>query len=362
MVANLQLLTDMLRREGYKVRPVPSGALALQAVRAKAPDLILLDISMPDMDGFAVCRELKRDPVLRDIPVIFISALSETLDKVRAFGCGAVDYVTKPFQFEEVLVRVATHLRLHFAERTLHRQMKELKHLEGLRDDLVHMVVHDMRGVLQAVLCSLELLAPEDLPERSRDLLETAQEGASRLTRLVTGMLDISRLEVGQLIPEPSWIDGPALARDVSGLLSPAYPNRRVEVTFDGPSAPIWGDRNLVQRVLQNLVSNALSFTEAGGLVRVSFKRIDLGFEARIIDQGPGIPPERIGKLFDKFAATERNAGGRASYGLGLAFCKLAIMGHDGRIGVDSTVGKGSEFWFWLPDPKPVYDTNLSVI
>jgi putative two-component system response regulator len=123
--ANLTLLAGMLKEKGYHVRPVPSGKLALKAVEREAPDLILLDITMPEMDGFEVCRKLKDDVRFHDIPVIFISALTETLDKVKAFGSGGVDYVTKPFQFEEVEARVETHLKLHRYQQRLEELVQE---------------------------------------------------------------------------------------------------------------------------------------------------------------------------------------------------------------------------------------------
>jgi len=128
--ANLQLLTGMLKERGYRVRPVPSGKLALQAAKNDLPDLILLDIMMPEMDGYEVCERLKADDKLKEISVIFISALNETMDKVRAFGVGGVDYVTKPFQFEEVNARVSAHLELHRQRRKLKENYEQLRRLE----------------------------------------------------------------------------------------------------------------------------------------------------------------------------------------------------------------------------------------
>ena len=155
--ANLQLLTGMLKERGYKVRPVPSGKLALQAAKNDPPDLILLDIMMPEMDGYEVCERLKADEKLREIPVIFISALNETMDKVRAFGVGGVDYVTKPFQFEEVDARVRTHLELQRQRRKLKENYEQLRRLEELRDNLVHMIVHDLRNPLTGISGFLDL-------------------------------------------------------------------------------------------------------------------------------------------------------------------------------------------------------------
>src|SRR3989339_730306 len=153
--ANLQLLTGMLKERGYRVRPVPSGKLAIQAARSQTPDLILLDVNMPEMNGYEVCEQFKADAALREIPVLFISALGETMDKMKAFAVGGVDYVTKPFQFEEVDARVQTHLklrRLQIEQERQNRQLREsydqLKKLEELQDNLTHMIIHDMRSPL----------------------------------------------------------------------------------------------------------------------------------------------------------------------------------------------------------------------
>ncbi len=161
--ANLQLLGGMLKDRGHRVRPVANGKLALQAAITTPPDLILLDISMPDPNGYEVCVQLKRQDRTRDIPVIFISALNETIDKVMAFGVGGVDYVTKPFQFEEVEARVACHLNLRRLQRDLTlrnnelwQSNEELRRLQELRDNLTHMIVHDLRSPLSGVIGTLK--------------------------------------------------------------------------------------------------------------------------------------------------------------------------------------------------------------
>jgi two-component system sensor histidine kinase/response regulator len=156
--ANLRLLTGMLKEQGYRVRPAPNGRLALQAVRAEAPDLILLDINMPEMNGYETCEALKADEAYADIPVIFISALTETSDKIQAFQTGGVDYVTKPFQFEEVQARVEAHLTLFRLKRELEEKYRQLKELEQLRDSLTHMIVHDLRSPLTGTLTTLQLI------------------------------------------------------------------------------------------------------------------------------------------------------------------------------------------------------------
>jgi len=156
--AYLEALRGMLREAGYRVRPVTNGRLALKAVETQRPDLILLDINMPDLNGFETCEQLHADPRFADIPVIFLSALTDTDDKVRALAAGGVDYVTKPFEAAEVLARVETHLRIHRLQQQLSEQFEALKKLEGLRDSLTHMIVHDLRSPLQGILANLQLL------------------------------------------------------------------------------------------------------------------------------------------------------------------------------------------------------------
>ena len=157
-IENLRLLSELLGEQGYEVRAVTNGRQALQAVEHDPPDLILLDINMPEMNGYEVCRRLKAQERSKDVPVIFLTALTDTADKVRAFDAGGVDYVTKPFQFEEVLARVKTHVALRRAQVELADSYTRLRALEQLRDDLVHMVVHDMRSPLPALLINLRLL------------------------------------------------------------------------------------------------------------------------------------------------------------------------------------------------------------
>ena len=175
-IENLRLLSDLLGEQGYEVRAVTNGRQALQAVEHDPPDLILLDINMPEMDGYEVCRRLRATERSKDVPVIFLTALTDTADKVRAFDAGGVDYVTKPFQFEEVLARVKTHVALRRAQAALADSYKRLRALEQLRDDLVHMVVHDMRSPLTALLIDLRLLKgpAAALGEVSREGLQAA--------------------------------------------------------------------------------------------------------------------------------------------------------------------------------------------
>lgn len=335
--ANLLLLARMLTERGYQPRTAISGRLALTSARAEPPDLILLDITMPEMDGYEVCEQLKSDAALKDIPVVFISALSETLDKVKAFRVGGVDYVTKPFQFEEVYARVQTHL--------------QLRRLEQLRDDLTHMVVHDLRNPLTVICGFLDILEFHEggkLSTETQALVTVARRSAEDLLNMIGSILDVSKIGAGEMRVQREPCDLAALIRSVLAATQPLPGNRTV--TFDGtePSLTTIADSGLLRRVFQNLLGNALRYTPTGGDVRIAVTRTRGEVRIAFTDAGPGIAPEYHQRIFEKFGQVG-NRRNRLGTGLGLTFCKLAVEAHGGHIGVDSTVGHGSTFWLVLP-------------
>jgi signal transduction histidine kinase len=333
--ANVLLLVRMLTERGYKARPVLSGKLAIEAARAELPDLILLDITMPDMNGYEVCEHLKADEALKDIPIIFISALHETIDKVKAFKLGGVDYVTKPFQFEEVFSRVQTHL--------------QLRRLEKLRDELTHMVVHDLRNPLTVIFGFLDLLEQEaeKLSNTTQTFIPLARLCAEELLNMIGSILDVSKLGAGEMKLKREPCD---IATLVQGAMATSHPFGKRTLTFDSAdiSATVTADGGLIRRVLQNLLNNALKFSPAGGDVRIVVVPSTTEIRVAVSDDGPGIEPEYHKRIFERFGQVEDGANALGT-GLGLTFCKLAVEAHGGRIGVESEVGKGSTFWLALP-------------
>jgi len=364
--ANLQLLTGMLKERGYKVRPVPSGKLALQAAQNDPPDLILLDIMMPEMDGYEVCERLKADDKLKEIPVIFISALNETMDKVRAFGVGGVDYVTKPFQFEEVNARVSTHLELQGQRRKLRENLEQLRRLEEMRDNLVHMIVHDLRSPLTGISGFLDLalaLEKETLTEDGLDYLQTAKRSTTAVINMVSAVLDVSKMEAGEMKLHLTECDLVGIATDLMSDMESLKEAR--EMNLDAPPVPVTvvADKDLILRVIQNLLGNALKFTSSDGWIRLDIQPDENRVCVKVRDNGPGIPAEYQDRIFDKFGQVEARAHRQKfSTGLGLTFCKLAVEAHGGSIGVESEVGKGSTFWFALPKEGPGGDGKRKAI
>jgi len=343
--ANVLLLEKMLTQRGYKTQSVMIGKLALEAARAEPPDLILLDIAMPEMNGFEVCEQFKADSMLKEIPIIFISALHETIDKVKAFSAGGVDYVTKPFQFEEVYARIQTHL--------------QLRRLEKLRDDLTHMVVHDLRNPLSVIFGFLDIVEihPDQLTSSARTFLPLARHCAEEMFAMIGSILDVSKMGAGEMKLQSVPCDLAALIGDVLATMPPPAAHRTVTLTPPTSSPTVTADVGLIRRVLQNLLSNALKHTPAGGDVRIDITSSCNEVQVNVTDIGPGIAPEYHQRIFEKFSQIE-NGNNCMGTGLGLTFCKLAVEAHGGRIGLKSEVNKGSTFWWTMPQRE----ANLKVL
>jgi two-component system, sensor histidine kinase and response regulator len=353
---NLQLLDEALRARGYDVRVFPRGDAALRAAARNPPDLVLLDINMPEMSGFEVCERLKAQPALKDIPVLFISALSDAGDKVNAFAAGGVDYVTKPFQFEEVDARVAAHLRLRHQQRELQVAYDRLRELESLRESLVQFVVHDMRSPLMAVLSGIELgLDASEPPDRQRYFLNMALGSSGELVGMVNSLLDVSRMEAGEMPLQRETHELHAVARAAAAQVEPIAAFHEVRVRVQGTTPPGSFDGALIGRVLVNLLVNAIKFSPEGGEVSVLVRAADAALRVEVRDAGPGVPREQQDRIFEKFGQVEsRRTMRKCSTGLGLTFCKMAVEVHGGRIGVASVEGEGSTFWIEIPLVAPV--------
>ena len=347
-IDNLRLLSDLLGKHGYEVRAVTTGRQALQAVEHDPPDLILLDITMPEMNGYEVCRRLKATDRSKDVPVIFLTSLTDTADKVRAFDAGGVDYVTKPFQLDEVLARVKAHVTLRRAQADLADSYTRLRALEQLRDDLVRMVVHDMGSPLQALSINL-LLLKGAVHDDSQDILQSASKVAEELSQMISDLFDVSRLEESRMPIRRAVWDLTQMAGDVRAVLGAIDATRLIDIESAG-AVEVSCDGALVRRVIENLVTNALRHTPAGSPIRISIASGEGRARVAVHDQGRGVPPEAAERIFEKFGTVEaRQESAYHSVGLGLAFCKLAIEAHGGTIGVDPGVRAGSRFWFELP-------------
>ena len=347
--ANLKLLTDMLEGKGYLVLTFPRGAMALAAATKNPPDLILLDIKMPEMNGFEVCERLKSNALLKEIPVIFISALAETEDKVKAFALGGVDYVTKPFQFEEVNARVETHLRLR-------RQQLELQALNELKDRFLGMAAHDLRNPLGGIMGFSDLLAIQLAPlltEKQANFFDMIFTSSKFMVGLINDLLDVSAIESGHLTLERQPVDiRVTITRSVEinrVLASPK--NMPIAISCPEELPKVFADPYRIEQVMNNLLTNAMKYAQPGTDIAVHVRQENCEVIISVADQGPGIPEKEQHKLFHAFGKTSVKPASEEerSTGLGLLIVKKIVEAHEGGIWFRSEPGKGTEFFFSLP-------------
>jgi len=363
--ANLELLESILVPRGYDVVGAASGNEALVKIRSQTIDLVLLDVMMPVMNGFEVCRQIKEDQQLRDIPVILITALTAKEDRIRGIEAGAEEFLSKPFDQTEALARIKMLLKVkeldddrRSAVAALQKSNDRLRELEALRDSLVDMVVHDLRNPLAAIASFAYLIESTDrerLSDKGRGYVRYIIKSTDVLAEMCSSMLDVSKMESGQMELKLADCDLGAIAGEVVSRLEALKGERQIALELPGQPVLVKGDAQLLSRLFQNLLGNALKFVPA------ATGRIDVGLEAlagrarcTVRDNGPGIPPEHREKVFDKFWQGEaRQQGIKYSSGLGLTFCKMVVEAHGGRIGVESAPGAGSTFWFELPQDGP---------
>jgi two-component system sensor histidine kinase/response regulator len=350
--ANRDLLKEVLELDGNQVLLAADGAEALRSVADRIPDLVLLDVNMPGIDGLEVCRRLRADARTASLPVILVTALADRGHRLEGIAAGANDYLTKPIDRPDLLLRVRNALQLRRLHTELAEQYGRLRELEEMRDGLVHMLVHDLRNPLTGILSYLQLMQPRIRELGDAELsadLEAMGMSVNRLAGMVGDVLDVSRLEAGAMPLQLVQMDLRALAAETVALLGRSEHATVVQHLGDVPVVTDV-DAELIRRVIANLVGNALKFSPRGGEVRLSVARASTEAEIRVSDMGDGIPPEYHQRIFEKFGQV-KGAGAPAarSSGLGLAFCKLAVEAHGGTIGVESRVGQGSTFVVRLP-------------
>ena len=328
---NLQVVGTMLRNEGYEVMGATSGADALESVRVELPDLILLDLMMPEMDGLEVCRRFKEDAAVRSIPVIFLTASNEMEHLVKGFEAGAVDYITKPFNAPELLARVRTHLELRHARERL-REMNDEK------NEFMGIAAHDLRNPLSAIKGFSEMIVEDAQSLRRREAkdpelcfkeLEECGDRIGVTTRrmmeMVQNLLDANRIERGEMQLNPVLTDLGTVLSSVIETQRPHATAKQQTIHLESEAAPVMVllDPSVTLQVLENLVSNAVKYSPAGKNIRVRLKRESGRVRCEVEDDGPGLSAEDQKKLFGKFARlSAKPTGGENSTGLGLSIVK----------------------------------------
>lgn len=352
--ANLKVLGEVLKAEGYLVRPVPNGTLALQVAERTEPDLILLDIMMPDLNGFEVCKRLKENEKVSDIPVIFISALNDTQDIVKALQCGGVDFITKPFQSEEVIARVKIHLKLRHQSKKLMEQSIELQKLIATKDKFFSILAHDLRGPIGGFMGITDFLLEDLSPDEKNELSIELNHSAHSLFSLLENLLEWARIQQGQIAFNPVDIDLNELVQECLKAQSDSIRKKdiRIDVTI-AENQVVFADENMLQSIIRNLLSNAVKFTPKNGNISVSASINQNGSVVVLIkDSGIGMKSDMVSNLFCLNANNSRpGTEGERSSGLGLHLCKDFVEKHGGEIWVESEVNIGTSFYFSIPAP-----------
>ena len=346
--ANLKLLEEMLQEQGHEVRSFPLGRLALAAATKNPPDLILLDINMPEMNGYEVCERLKATRSLADIPVIFLSALNETEDRVKAFQSGGVDYISKPFQFEEVNVRVETHLKVHNLQQALKRQNEHLEEavaartrelgeanarltiLDHSKSEFLNLISHEFRTPLNGILGVSEIvLDGMDSSAESNDLRYIFTESRRRIMSILDDALLLTEIDVTRGHFQSVPISVSAALKSAMERTTRFAASRNV-VLSPPPVSPglALGDEDLLIKALHALLETAVKFSVRGGTVPVT-SAMSADSQIVIIDSyGKTIPRDAMAKFFDLFSIAEASTPG-VDLGLGaaVAYRILSLFG-----------------------------------
>ncbi|MBK7058274.1 MAG: hybrid sensor histidine kinase/response regulator [Leptospiraceae bacterium] len=351
---NIQVLGKTLHEIGYNVSIATSGSQALDSVKKESPDLILLDIQMPEMDGFEVCKILQANPDTKEIPVIFLTAVIDSEKIVKGFEIGAVDYITKPFHTAELTMRVATHIEIKQSREKIRKTNEQLKELNATKDKFFSIIAHDLKNPFNTLLGFSKLLF-ENAPNYTTDQIQqyaqimnhTAKQSYALLENLMQWAK--SQTEKIKIIPRNSSMN--ELLSITIPIINGSALKKNITIESNISTEDIvYADNSLTATILRNLLTNAIKFTHANGKITVSTQRKDIFLEVSITDTGVGIEPMNIDKLFRiDSKVTSHGTDNEEGTGLGLILCKEFVEKQGGTIWAISEVGKGSTFTFTLP-------------
>jgi two-component system, sensor histidine kinase and response regulator len=355
---NLNMLIDLLK-PSYRIMAANSGQKALNAVQSSSPpDLILLDVMMPEMDGFEVCRRIKAMEVLKNIPILFITALSDTESKIKAFQVGGADYLNKPIIPEEVLARIKVHLENRLLIRDMSEANKHLSQLNQLKNQFLGMAAHDLRSPLGAITGFTELIIDEDYGSISGEqaaVLNRIHMASQRMMNLVDDLLDVSVIESGKLKLKTSKGSLKKIIEERVTLVEVIAEKKEIcfKTVFQTDEESIFDQERIIQ-VIDNLLSNAIKFSTQKSDVEVGLHKTGEIIALWVSNQGPGIFEEEQEKIFGEFhSLSTKTTAGEKSTGLGLAISKKIVSAHQGKIHVESQPNSKTTFSVTLPVMGP---------
>jgi two-component system, sensor histidine kinase and response regulator len=346
----LRILDKLLQSKNYNVLIATDGQSALGIARSQAPDLILLDVMMPGMDGFSVCRELKNHHATGDIPVLFMTALNGTEKKLEGFKIGGVDYIVKPFQLEEMLARIKTHLSLYRLQQELRVKNHDLEIKNAQLDAFAHMVAHDLKNPLNTIVGTAEITAfacEDGNIDEVKNNLQSISYTAMRAGDIIDSLLLLAQTSSASEVPIDVFDMGYVIpkVRERLNLMIKDY-----QAILEMPETwPLVGGNMLwIEEIWFNYISNALKYGGSPPYVRIGVEKRSNGHVCFWVrDNGPGLSEQQQRALFVPFIRLHKD---RASgHGLGLSIVQNIVTRLGGEVGVESTVGQGSKFYFTLP-------------
>ena len=335
---NRMVAEGHLAMAGYQVTSVDSGEDALAVLTGAlglAFDLVVLDVMMPGIGGYETCRRIRATPAIADLPVLFLTALGASSSAQPAIEAGGDDLLSKPFNHAELLLRVRSLIRQRHQARQLEAQNRQLRKIS-------QMIVHDLRGPCTAIMANADLLAEEMLPGDPGEAVADIATAVRHLDRTVRDLLDLSTAEDIGLSATMEHVELPGLAGEVARTLRGYGRGKHIAIRCDIRVRELVADRELLRRMLQNLVHNALKHAPARSDVVIDAEADGGGVLLRVLDQGPGIAPEERERVFERYVSA-------GSHGLGLAFCRLVAEAHGGQIWVEPRTPHGAVFCVRIP-------------
>jgi two-component system sensor histidine kinase/response regulator len=352
---NIQLLGSILKEEAYDLEFATSGKEALDWLDSKQFDLVLLDIMMPEMDGFEVCRRIKENPATREVSVIFLTAKADFQSIIQGFETGAVDYITKPYNRKELLVRVKTHL-------TLQQQRKQLELTTSFEKKIFSIIGHDLRSPMGNIRTYIDafLQVNPELDESVTGLLKDLYLLSDNAFNLLENLLNWAKSQSGGISCRPQTENIAYLIKNVITLFSLQADSKAISLKYDGQDVVDgYFDPELISVVIRNLVSNALKFTPHNGYVKITAQKITVDNRTRLLlqvsDTGTGMSAEAIDNLMNKnIHHTTYGTDNEKGSGLGFQLCKEFVALNEGQIWIESKQNEGSTFFISLPVFIPV--------
>ena len=357
VVSNVLLLKILLTNEKYQVCTANCGNMAIEQAKAEKPDLILLDVMMPDITGFDAAQILKKDPETAHIPIIFLTALNNPSDLVHGFQVGANDFLTKPFNKEELVVRVFHQIKLVAATRIIERQNAELRATIGNRDKMYSVIAHDLRSPMASIRMVLNLVAasasPELIGQEMYDLLDKANKESEDVHDLLDNLLKWTKSQTGRLTVVRQDLDLNDIIPGVVDIFEMIAQNKHIKLNYQtsASSVIVTADNDMLKTVVRNFMSNAIKFTPENGSIDIILSTEGDYAKVSVRDHGVGIAPERLSSIFNK-GETTYGTGGEEGSGLGLQLCQDFATKHGGNCTVESVLGEGSTFSVLVPLKK----------